>query len=135
MCPMAKAMVSTVRPNASDTPRRPIPTSGNAAASTALPQPPRTSQKVPRNSALSLDNMAHHLAVLHRRDGDHEARRCQHEAAAAPRGSHSLEPDASAEQDGERPACALGVDVLESLFDQPVDVGEAAHVAEFGLDH
>src|SRR5690349_8156117 len=28
-----------------------MPTSGNAAASTALPQPPKTSQKVPSNSA------------------------------------------------------------------------------------
>jgi hypothetical protein len=30
-----------------------MPTSGKAAARTALPQPPRTSQKVPRNSAAS----------------------------------------------------------------------------------
>ena len=45
---MAKAMVSTVSPNASDTPSRPIPTLGNAAARTALPHPPRTSQKVPK---------------------------------------------------------------------------------------
>ncbi len=48
---MAKAMVSTVRPKASETPARPMPTSGNAAASTALPQPPNTSQKVPEHSA------------------------------------------------------------------------------------
>src|SRR5690606_19639610 len=48
---MAKAMVSTVRPKASETPSRPMPTSGKAAASTALPQPPSTSQKVPKNSA------------------------------------------------------------------------------------
>ncbi len=32
-----------------------MPTSGNAAASTALPQPPRTSQNVPMSSA---DNFA-----------------------------------------------------------------------------
>jgi hypothetical protein len=32
----------------------PIPKSGKAAARTALPQPPRTSQKVPRNSAAIL---------------------------------------------------------------------------------
>ncbi|MNC64974.1 hypothetical protein D3C81_2042370 [compost metagenome] len=51
MWPMAKAMVNTVRPNARETPSRPIPTLGNAAASTALPQPPSTSQKVPINSA------------------------------------------------------------------------------------
>src|SRR5690606_41588689 len=51
MWPMAKAMVSTVRPNASETPSNPIPTSGNAAARTALPQPPRTNQNVPINSA------------------------------------------------------------------------------------
>ena len=48
---MAYAMVSTVRPKASDTPSRPIPTLGNAAARTALPQPPKTSQNVPKNSA------------------------------------------------------------------------------------
>src|SRR5687768_13154947 len=44
-------MVTTVRPNASETPTRPMPTSGNFAASTALPQPPNTSQNVPNNSA------------------------------------------------------------------------------------
>src|SRR6185295_18636401 len=44
-------MVTTVRPKASDTPTRPMPTSGNFAASTALPQPPKTSQNVPNNSA------------------------------------------------------------------------------------
>src|SRR3569833_1507152 len=48
---MANAIVSTVRPNASDTPSRPMPTLGNAAAITALPQPPSTSQNVPKNSA------------------------------------------------------------------------------------
>src|SRR5664280_844957 len=42
-------MVSTVRPRA--TPSNPIPTSGNLAASTALPQPPSTNQNVPTNSA------------------------------------------------------------------------------------
>jgi hypothetical protein len=31
----------------------PMPKRGNAAASTALPQPPSTSQKVPMNSAAS----------------------------------------------------------------------------------
>src|SRR6187549_3089764 len=44
-------MVSTVRPNATETPSRPMPTFGKAAASTALPQPPSTSQNVPMNSA------------------------------------------------------------------------------------
>src|ERR1700733_9343458 len=44
-------MVSTVKPNANATPRKPIPNAGNAAASTALPQPPKVSQKVPKNSA------------------------------------------------------------------------------------
>lgn len=52
MWPMAKAMVSTVRPKASETPASPIPTSGNAAAKMALPQPAKTSQKVPMNSAM-----------------------------------------------------------------------------------
>src|SRR4051794_10873198 len=49
--PSAYAPDNTVRPKARDTPSRPIPTSGNAAASTALPQPPRTSQNVPIASA------------------------------------------------------------------------------------
>src|SRR5262245_29665142 len=53
MCPMAYAMVNTVRPNARETPNKPIPTFGNAAASTALPHPPNTSQNVPRNSAVA----------------------------------------------------------------------------------
>ena len=44
-------MVSTVRPKASDTPAKPMPSSGKAAASTAEPQPPNTSQNVPKNSA------------------------------------------------------------------------------------
>src|SRR6185436_14872784 len=44
-------MVSTVSPKASATPWKPMPRDGNAAASTALPQPPSTSQNVPRNSA------------------------------------------------------------------------------------
>src|SRR5262245_48608234 len=47
-------MVSTVRPKASETPRRPMPTSGNAAASTALPQPANVSQNVPMASAAHL---------------------------------------------------------------------------------
>src|SRR6185437_11272557 len=46
-------MATMVSPKASATPNRPIPTCGNAAASTALPQPPKTSQKVPMNSAAS----------------------------------------------------------------------------------
>src|SRR6185503_6416405 len=44
-------MVTTVRPNATETPSSPMPTFGKAAASTALPQPPSTSQNVPMNSA------------------------------------------------------------------------------------
>src|SRR5581483_3821110 len=52
MCPIANAIVKTVRPNASETPRRPILTWGNAAANTALPHPPRTNQNVPMNSAV-----------------------------------------------------------------------------------
>ena len=53
MWPMAYAIVSTVSPNARATPKRPIPTFGNAAAITALPHPPKTSQKVPTNSTLA----------------------------------------------------------------------------------
>jgi hypothetical protein len=59
--PSAYAPDNTVRPNARETPSKPIPTSGNAAASTALPQPPRTSQNVPINSAEILDNTADSL--------------------------------------------------------------------------
>src|SRR4051794_11135368 len=44
-------MVSTVRPKASETPKRPMPTWGKAAAMTALPQPPKVSQNVPIASA------------------------------------------------------------------------------------
>src|SRR5580704_9058142 len=54
MWPIANAMVSTVRPNARATPAKPIPRPGKAAASTALPHPPKTSQKVPINSANAL---------------------------------------------------------------------------------
>src|SRR5580704_16272050 len=52
--PIANAMVSTVSPNARATPAKPIPRPGKAAASTALPHPPKTSQKVPINSANDL---------------------------------------------------------------------------------
>jgi hypothetical protein len=51
---MAYAIVSTVNPNAKLTPSRPMPTFGNAAARTALPHPPKTSQNVPMNSAIAL---------------------------------------------------------------------------------
>src|SRR4051812_1239221 len=44
-------MVKTVKPKARATPANPIPKVGIAAARTALPQPPKTSQNVPRNSA------------------------------------------------------------------------------------
>src|SRR3954462_9010532 len=46
-------MVSTVRPNARETPSRPIPTAGNVAARTAAPHPANVSQKVPKNSAVT----------------------------------------------------------------------------------
>src|SRR6478672_114904 len=69
--PSAYAPDSTVRPNASDTPSRPMPTSGKAAASTALPHPPRTSQKVPIDSAASLESIGTPLV-------DHTPRRASH---------------------------------------------------------
>src|SRR5580698_5168282 len=50
---MVYAMATMVSPKAKDTPSNPIPTCGNAAARTALPHPPSTSQKVPMNSAAS----------------------------------------------------------------------------------
>src|SRR5574344_1953465 len=58
MWPMAKAMVSTVRPNASATPTEPMPIPEPMPpalqARTAAPQPPRTSQNVPIASAMDL---------------------------------------------------------------------------------
>jgi hypothetical protein len=54
--PNAYTPVSTARPNASATPRNPIPTelpSVGLAANTAAPQPPKTNQNVPMNSAAS----------------------------------------------------------------------------------
>jgi hypothetical protein len=53
LCPIANAIVNTVKPNASETPTKPMPNSGYPAAKTALPQPPKTNQNVPINSALS----------------------------------------------------------------------------------
>jgi len=44
-------MVRRVNPKARATPMNPIPNSGNPAARTALPHPPKTSQNVPMNSA------------------------------------------------------------------------------------
>ncbi len=51
MWPTAYAIVKTVKPKARATPTNPIPRWGNPAASTAAPQPPNTSQNVPKNSA------------------------------------------------------------------------------------
>jgi hypothetical protein len=58
---MANAMVRTVKPKANATPTKAIPrcvppgsggpAGSKEAARTALPQPPKTSQKVPKNSA------------------------------------------------------------------------------------
>jgi len=45
------AIIKSVNPKAKETPRRPIPTPGKPAANTALPQPPKTNQNVPMNSA------------------------------------------------------------------------------------
>src|SRR5580693_3102171 len=45
-------MVKTVSPKAQATPRKPMPVLGKPAASTAAPQPPKTSQNVPINSAI-----------------------------------------------------------------------------------
>src|SRR4029078_9544622 len=60
--PSAYAIVRTVRPNASATPAKPIPRPGKAAASTALPHPPSTSQKVPTIS--TIDRLPRELQSL-----------------------------------------------------------------------
>ncbi|MPN32678.1 hypothetical protein SDC9_180158 [bioreactor metagenome] len=88
-CPTAYAMVSTVRPNASDTPIKPMPTSGKPAASTALPHPPSTNQKVPKNSANSLAIMRS-LQTSYETDENGDlpvtpcSERCQHVQEPAP---------------------------------------------------
>jgi hypothetical protein len=59
MWPIVYAIVSTVSPKANATPAKPIPKligvsptlAAKTAAKTALPQPPNTSQKVPKHSA------------------------------------------------------------------------------------
>ncbi len=51
MCSIEYAIVNTVSPKARLTPAKLMPSCGKAAASTALPQPPKTSQKVPIISA------------------------------------------------------------------------------------
>ena len=51
MWPTAYAIVSTVNPKAKLTPKKPMPSDGKPAASTALPQPANVSQNVPKNSA------------------------------------------------------------------------------------
>src|SRR5207249_6926755 len=70
--PTAEAIVNTERPKANETPSSPMPTCGNAAASTALPQPPKTSQSVPRNSAdnlcVKLNSFMLHLFRVSSRD-------------------------------------------------------------------
>src|SRR5690349_10178325 len=62
--PTAYAIVSTDKPKANETPSSPMPTAGNAAASTALPQPPSTSQSVPKNSAVSFCESEYSFIVL-----------------------------------------------------------------------
>ena len=61
--PQAYAAVSTVSPNARATPTKPIPSPGNEAATTALSQPPRTSQHVPRNSLVIFPGYADYLFI------------------------------------------------------------------------
>ena len=51
MWPIANAIASTVSPKASATAKEPMPRPGNAAARTALPHPPKTNLKVPKNAA------------------------------------------------------------------------------------
>src|SRR3954454_3415516 len=74
-------MVMTVRPKASETPRRPIPTPGKAAARTALPHPPKTSQKVPMNSAAQRFEIGTETLL-------HLNGRCPAEAHATTTGGH-----------------------------------------------
>jgi hypothetical protein len=52
MVPMAKVIVSTVRRKARATSGNPMPKPGNPVARTALPQPSKTNQNVPTNSAV-----------------------------------------------------------------------------------
>src|ERR1051325_7151662 len=85
-------MVSTVRPNAKATPRNPMPRFGNAAAKTALPQPPNTSQNVPKNLATTRRGMSFCMALgflppympLYRKLTDRRRLFCEPEAVKQP---------------------------------------------------
>src|ERR1051325_563520 len=90
-------MVSTVRPNAKATPRNPMPRFGNAAAKTALPQPPNTSQNVPKNSATTRLDMSFCMALgflppflpLYRKLTDTRRFSCELEAVGQPVGDRT----------------------------------------------
>src|SRR5579859_6840769 len=73
-------MVRTVNPKAKATPANPIPRFGNAADRTALPQPPKTSQNVPRNSAPVL--LPKGMTAPFPRTDYHESRRSPQTEAA-----------------------------------------------------
>src|SRR5215472_18957747 len=88
---MAYAIVSTVRPNASATPAKPIPRLGKAAARTALPHPPNTSQKVPSNSARDL--LVKDTCIAHLRD-----RRTSASPAQVSREAAEASPDNSVQR-------------------------------------
>src|SRR5260370_30885538 len=63
-------MVTTLSPNASETPTNPMPTCGNAAAMTALPQPAKVSQNVPIASAAYFFAFMMFLLLLDQNMGD-----------------------------------------------------------------
>src|SRR4051794_1273401 len=63
-------MVRTVSPKANATPRKPMPSSGNAAESTAEPQPPKVSQKVPQNSATDRCKVLSFMVTPHKKRCD-----------------------------------------------------------------
>src|SRR4051812_32104891 len=110
-------MVTTVRPKASATPTRPMPTSGNLAASTALPQPPKTSQKVPNNSAtarLAMGMMVLSPLVLLLEESTPAPPGAHHQLAGTD-GNKDLRSGALDQQRGGLARLELGGDVAQVL--------------------
>src|SRR5881394_3988939 len=106
---MAYAIVSTVKPNANDTPSRPIPTLGKEAASTALPQPPNTSQNVPIDSATM--GLASITVIPPASESRKEQRGC--------RQSHRKRRDAGTGFTATRAATAESSWLLQGFLDAP----------------
>src|SRR5687768_5772610 len=119
-------MVRTVRPKANATPRLPTYSPGI----TAVPQPPRTSQKVPKNSAASLRRVEC-IEGLPRR-GPRAVRGTRHGTRDA-----CLYPDDMTATDPSRGSFGRVLTAMVTAFhaDGSVDVDGTARVAEHLVDN